>query len=53
MTVDGHERLAEREEQHDRGGLHTDPVDAGEPVASLAWRQVAEPLERVAARGLP
>jgi len=47
VAVDGHEGHPEREQQHDRGGLETHPIDAREPCACLERRHVAKELERV------
>ena len=49
VAVDRHQRRAEAEQQHDRGGLLADAVDRGQPVARLEGGQVAEELERVVA----
>ena len=52
VPVDRHQRHPEREQQHDRGGLHADALDRGEPGARLERGHLAEELERVVAAGL-
>ena len=49
VAIDGHQRLAEREQQEDRGGLLADAVDGGEPVPRLERGQIREELQRVIA----
>ena len=49
VAVDRHQRLPEREQQQDRGGLLADAVDLRQPVARLEGGHVAEELERVVA----
>ena len=49
VPVDRHERHAEAEQQHDRGRLLADPVDARQPRARVERRHLRQELQRVVA----